>query len=159
MAKNSWLWIGLGIAALVLLGGGGLAVYSMVRGIRNNNPGNIRADGTAWEGLATPNSDGTFFIFKDATYGIRAIARILSNYVSNDGVASTVTGLISRWAPPSENDTASYINDVANQIGVGPDDVIDVNAYMPGLVAAIVDHENGVQPYAAATIQNGIALA
>jgi hypothetical protein len=131
----------------------------MIRGIRNNNPGNIRYDGTAWQGLANPPSDGTFCVFTEATYGIRALTRILINYVVKDGVASTVSGIISRWAPPSENDTQSYINDVASQLGVGADDVIDVNQYMPGLVAAIVSHENGVQPYAMTTIQNGIALA
>ncbi len=146
-------------AALLLLGGGGYMVYQGTRGIRNNNPGNIRYDGTAWDGLANPPSDGTFCVFVSPVYGIRAMARILTNYVTADGVPSTVSGIISRWAPPTENDTASYIADVCNQLGVAPNTTLDLDSYLPELVGAIISHENTVNPYDASLIVQGVNLA
>lgn len=147
------------IVGLLLLGGGGYAVYQMTRGLRNNNPGNIRYDGTAWEGLADPPSDGVYDVFADPTYGIRAIGKILTNYVNVDGVLPTVQDLISRWAPPSENNTAAYVSAVANEIGVNAQTVMDLPSVLPALVAAIIRHENGIQPYGTDTIAAGLALA
>lgn len=158
--KSDLAWsVGIIVGAL-LIGGGGYAVYTMTRGLRNNNPGNIEYDGTTWEGLATPPSDGTFFVFIDAVYGIRAMGRVLSNYVALDGVPSTVSALITRWAPPTENDTPAYIADVDAQLGLTPgNDAIDLAVSLPALVAAIIQHENGLQPYSAATIAQGLSLA
>lgn len=135
-------------------------VYSGTRGLRNNNPGNIKYDGTAWQGLANPPSDGTFCVFVDPTYGIRAMATIIQNYVAVDGVPSTVSDIITRWAPPTENNTAAYIADVDGQLGltVGAD-AIDLGTSLAPLVAAIISHENTIQPYSAATLAQGIAMA
>lgn len=157
MARNNTL---LFLIALLLLGGGGYAVYTMTRGLRNNNPGNIRDDGvTAWEGLDSPRSDGTFLRFVTPEYGFRAWARIVSNYVNADAVAPTVTGIVSRWAPPSENDTASYIRDVSQRLGVDPNASLDLPFSLVSLLAAMTSHENGLNPYSDQTIANGIALA
>lgn len=51
------------------------------RGIRNNNPGNIRW-GDEWKGLVpeTQRTDKSFCQFKSAEYGIRAMIIILRNY-------------------------------------------------------------------------------
>ena len=134
-------------------------IYTGTRGIRNNNPGNIRYTGTAWEGLSDPPSDGTFCVFTDPVYGIRALARILTNYVGADNVRPTVTGLISRWAPPSENDTASYIADVSSRLGVDPNATLDLSSSLPELVGAIISHENVVNPYDPTLIVRGVSLA
>lgn len=135
-------------------------LYTGTRGLRNNNPGNIRYDGTAWEGLANPPQDDKgFCVFIDPTYGIRAMGRILSNYVNADGVTPSVVGIISRWAPPSENDTASYIDDVAGQLGIDPNTTFDLSSVFVPLVGAIISHENSLNPYADATIAQGLALA
>lgn len=144
------------ILAVLLLGGGGYAVYTMTKGLRNNNPGNIRYDGTPWQGLANPPSDGEFCVFISPEYGIRALAKVLENYVTVDGVPSTVSAIISRWAPPSENNTGAYIADVQGHIG---GDAVDLSTDLPALVSAIIAHENGLNPYSSATIANGIALA
>ena len=130
------------------------------RGIRNNNPGNIRYDGTRWQGLAEPPTDGAFCRFVDAEHGIRAVARILTVYYERHGLA-TVRGIVNRWAPPTENDTDAYVAHVAKRIGVGPDDVIDPreSSVIRVLVAAIILHENGVQPYDDDVIRSGIAMA
>lgn len=154
------LSLGLIIGALLLIGGGGYEVYQGTRGLRNNNPGNIEYDGTAWEGLANPPSDGAFCVFTNATYGIRALARVLENYITEDGIPSTVTAIISRFAPPGTNDTAAYILDVDTQLGLAPgNDSIDLSVTLPALIAAIIQHENGIQPYASNTIISGISLA
>lgn len=145
---------------LALALGGGYMAYTGTRGLRNNNPGNIKYDGTAWQGLANPPSDGTFCIFTDPTWGIRALAVILQNYVAVDGVPSTVTDIITRWAPPSENNTAAYIADVDGQLGLAiGNDAVDLSVSLAPLVSAIISHENTINPYSAATIAQGISMA
>lgn len=130
------------------------------RGIRNNNPGNIRADGDPWQGLASPSSDGEFCIFKGPTWGIRAMARTLIAYQDTHGL-NTVRGIIRRWAPPIENATSAYINHICKRLGVSDSDEINVHDYatMRQLVEAITLHENGVQPYSSAQIDKGLVLA
>ena len=133
--------------------------YMKTRGLRNNNPGNIRRDGrTMWQGLAATQTDPSFWQFTDPVYGIRALAKILHNYNAIYGL-NTVREIISRWAPPNENDTGAYVNAVAADLGVGPDEPINVDSRMNDLVAAIIHHENGTQPYDLATVSTGVNLA
>ncbi len=129
------------------------------RGIRNNNPGNIRENQRVdydWEGEASGDYDSEFEEFESPEYGIRAMVRIFKSY-RNRGI-DTVAGIISTWAPPSENNTGDYIDAVASKLGVEAHTPIS-ESYYPGLVAAIIHHENGQQPYDMATIEQGIALA
>lgn len=124
--------------------------------IRTHNPGNIEA-GAPWQGLDDPPSDGRFARFKSPTWGIRAIARTLITYQDVHGLR-TVAGIINRWAPPTENDTESYIKHVESKVGTGE---IDVHRYeiMRPLVETIILHENGVQPYSSAQIDKGLLMA
>lgn len=128
------------------------------RGIRNNNPGNIKFDGTQWQGLDNPPTDGVFARFTRPEMGIRAMARVLTNYQVRHGL-NTVRGVINRYAPPVENETSSYVNHVARVLGVGPDDVISVPDHLHQLISVIILHENGQQPYSADQISEGIRLA
>ena len=128
------------------------------RGIRNNNAGNIENNGIAWNGLSDTQNDDRFYQFISAEYGIRAIAKILRTYQSKYGI-NTVRGIISRWAPPTENNTESYIQAVSKTLGVIPDEPINVDEHMVGLVNSIITHENGYNPYSMGTILDGIALA
>lgn len=128
------------------------------RGIRNNNPGNIRYDGiTQWQGMIGQDSAG-FIVFDTPEHGIRAMVRILTNYQRVHGL-NTVDGIIGRWAPSAENNTGAYVSAVSHALNVAPDQPIDVQARMKELIAAIIRHENGQQPYITATIRGGIALA
>lgn len=157
--KDSSLVITVGV--LMLLLGGGYAVYTATRGLRNNNPGNIVYDpNVAWEGLATPPSDGKFAVFINPTYGIRALAVTLETYASKYGL-NTVDGIINRWAPPTENDTEAYKKDVAAELGVTSSTPLNMTASgdLPNLVTAIIRHENGGSPYSAADVNSAIALA
>lgn len=128
------------------------------RGIRNNNPGNVEYDGTPWQGLADPPTDGRFARFVSPEYGIRAMARILDTYRARHGI-TTVAGIIDRWAPSHENPTNVYASYVAERLGVSPYDRIDVRARRGELIAAMVAFENGQQPYDLATINKGVSMA
>lgn len=128
----------------------------MNRGLRNNNPGNIR-HGADWLGLAATQNDADFCQFTDPVYGIRAIVRILRAY-ERRGV-NTLAEAIARWAPPSENNTVSYTDAVCTACGVGPSQPVSLESVMPSLVKAIIYHENGEQPYSDAVIAKGISLA
>jgi ElaB/YqjD/DUF883 family membrane-anchored ribosome-binding protein len=120
------------------------------RGIRNNNPGNIRyVEGTTslYEGCT--GSDGAFCTFDTAHHGIRALCKLLLVYQDKHGLR-TVRGCINRWAPPVENDTGAYVDVVAHALNVDPDDEIDLHRdfVLAGMALAIIQHENGQQPYA-----------
>lgn len=132
----------------------------MSRGIRNNNPGNIRW-GDKWQGLDEngKEKDKSFCVFKKPEYGIRALAKILRNYRDLHKI-TTVAGIIHRFAPPSENNTVAYINHVAEVLKVDTDDTIDVrnDNVMLKLIKAIILHENGEQPYSDELILKGIKM-
>lgn len=142
----------------VLLAGTGAGIYVMARGIRNNNPGNIRHGSSQWQGMSAAQTDKEYIQFDNPVYGIRAIAKLLQNYQSKYGL-NTIEGLISRWAPPSENITGAYVTHVARAANVDPRTAINVNDYMRPIVEAIIRHENGQQPYTTEQINKGIALA
>lgn len=142
---------------------------STPRGIRNNNPGNIRW-GDDWKGLVPQpqRSDKSFCQFLDIKWGIRALVKVLLNYRKRPGMPGvgdsgidTVREIISRWAPPNENDTEVYVQTVASACGVKPNAAIDLTdkTLMLKMVKAIIKHENGVQPYTDAILLSGITLA
>lgn len=144
------------------VGFAGIEQYIMeaigMRGVRNNNPGNIRHSGTRWQGMSAEQTDPAFVQFITPEYGIRALSKLLDTYSNIYGLR-TVRGIISRYAPASENDTAAYANAVARALGVSPDAQIDVQARKAELVQAIIKHENGAQPYSLAQITTGVSMA
>lgn len=92
------------------------------RGLRNNNPGNIRISGSGWAGKVPrpQNTDGSFEQFAELRYGFRALILLLKNYMERHGLR-TVRGIVSRFAPPNENQTETYINSMAAWTGFGAD--------------------------------------
>jgi hypothetical protein len=129
------------------------------RGIRNNNPGNLENNGTPWQGLAERQTDPRFYQFESPVWGIRALARTLKTYRERYGL-NTAVDIISRWAPPHENDTASYARAVARALGTDPYTYIsDSPETRLMLVKAIIRHENGIQPYPDDLIIEGIRRA
>lgn len=129
------------------------------RGIRNNNPGNLENNGIAWQGLSDSQTDSRFYQFVNPVYGIRALARTLKTYRDNYGL-TTAREIIERWAPSFENDTDSYARAVAAAVGTDPDSPIsDTPDSRQRIVKAIIRHENGIQPYPDALINEGIARA
>jgi len=156
--KDKDFLIFLAIGAL-LIGTTGGAIYMGTRGLRNNNPGNIRHSGSRWQGMSADQSgDSAFVQFDKPEYGIRALAKLLKNYQSRYQLL-TVRQIINRWAPPTENDTGTYVDYVARTANVNPDDRININDKMLPVVNAIIKYENGVNPYPNETITTGISLA
>lgn len=119
------------------------------RGIRNNNPLNIRK-GSAWVGLADVQDDPAFCKFKTMQYGIRAAFKLMSNHITGFGGSrpprNTIAKLIRVWAPPSENATAIYINFVADFCDMNPSDIINPlnGAIMCRIARAMAFVENGM---------------
>ena len=130
------------------------------RGIRNNNPGNIRRNGDPWQGLAERQGDVEFFTFKDPIYGIRALARTLIAYQDKHSLRS-IRQILNRWAPPVENNTNAYVRAVAAQTGFDADQPLDMHRFnhLKPLLTAIIQHENGQQPYSDTQLTKGLVLA
>ena len=117
------------------------------RGIRNNNPGNIRITKDKWQGLREVQEDKEFFQFKAMKWGYRAMIRTLQNYRKRHG-CETIADFIRRWAPPSENNTVTYIRFVCEKMGVPSVFVPNVESKpaMCMFAYAISFFENGVEP-------------
>ncbi len=116
------------------------------RGIRNNNPGNIEY-GDFTKSRGATGSDGRFAQFSTPQAGIAAMADLLRSYGSK-GI-NTVGGIVSRYAPGNENNTAAYIASVSKKLGVNGSDTLNMNdpAVMEKLVSAMIQQENGKNPY------------
>lgn len=116
-----------------------------VRGLRNNNPGNLRRTNIAWQGKIpfSQSSDEQFEQFTSVIYGLRAMLKDVINDI-NKG-KNTVKLLITEYAPPSENNTNAYINSVAKTLGVAPTKrLTEVNsAFLVKLIRAILQVELG----------------
>ena len=118
------------------------------RGIRNNNPGNLRLSKTAWLGQKpAPQIDQDFIEFTTALYGLRALMKVLLTYYFKYNL-DTAECIINRFAPPHENATDSYIHHVAKALGVRRAEKIDLASkpVLTALARAIVLHENGRPP-------------
>lgn len=119
---------------------------ALPRGLRNNNPGNIRLGRTVWNGEVRPSQDKEFCQFSSMSYGYRALMKLFQNYRRKHG-CQTIAEMIRRWAPPSENNTSAYIVDVCKDMQVPttyePD--IEDRETMCALAAAISRHENGIE--------------
>lgn len=113
------------------------------RGLRNNNPGNIRRNSDVFQGEVNPSRDKDFKQFKTMAHGYRAVFKILSNYYRNYKL-DTIRKMISRWAPENENNTAAYVSLVCSYSGIGPDDLISFDReQMIRIVAGMSRVENG----------------
>ena len=129
---------------------------SLPRGLRNNNPGNIKRNSDVFQGEKT-SSDKEFKQFKSMAYGYRAIFKILSNYYRNykldtiriNGIPAaewdSQNFLHMPWAPENENNTNAYIKAVSDYAGIPADDPININdrEQMIRIVAGMSKVENG----------------
>lgn len=112
------------------------------RGLRNNNPLNIRHNADTFQG-ETKGNDKSFKTFSSMPYGYRAAFVTLATYLSRGN--NTIEKIISRWAPPSENNTQAYVATVVKYSGVTADKVLtaaDGTDYIL-IVAAMSFVENG----------------
>jgi hypothetical protein len=133
------------------------------RGLRNNNPLNIRHNADVFQG-ETKGNDKSFKTFISMPYGYRAGFVVLHTYLTKHGL-NTIEKKIARFAPPSENDTQAYIRTVVRYSGVAADEVLTAasgDKYIL-IVSAMSFVENGVnadiqQIKAGFALQNRITM-
>lgn len=136
------------------------------RALRNNNPGNLNK-GQPWQGLAhqsemTPDQakEDRFAVFRTPAYGFRALCKTLLTYQITHGL-NTVEKIIHRWAPMFENNTSGYVQRVAQAIGKGPHDIVDLKdpVILAGFAKAIATVESGGWPWLDDDLQAGVTMA
>ena len=130
---------------------------NMTRGLRNNNPLNIRHSKDKWKGAATTQTDAQFVQFESMAYGYRAAWKILDTYClkfRRKQKSYNVRNIVGRWAPQTENDTEAYISTVVCLSGLGGyENIPRPNRYRnfdrlektARLIAAMTCVENGLR--------------
>ena len=156
------------------------------RGLRNNNPLNIRLSKDKWQGqinAITPNPsfpegkgningndssprggrEGVFCQFTEMKWGWRAAFRLLCHTYYQKYRLRTIRAIITRWAPPNENNTAAYIRNVSDYISIGPDRELGDPKTHPTewmmLAIAMAVVENGTNKLDYLSMLKGFSLA
>ena len=122
---------------------------NLPRGIRNNNPGNIRIANNNWQGKVpvSENTDGDFEQFYKMEMGVRALTKLGWTYLRQNP-NHTILSFIEKYAPNNENNSLAYAETVASRLGVSIEHSVndiytDVsNQYL--FILAIIRHENGI---------------
>lgn len=90
-------------------------ISKTTRGVRNNNPGNIRLSTQfKWTGQVQ-GTDKDFCVFDKMENGLRAMFRLLANYHILYQV-NTIREIFLRYAPPTENHTDVYARWIADAL-------------------------------------------
>ncbi|CAG9001269.1 MAG: hypothetical protein CENE_03287 [Candidatus Celerinatantimonas neptuna] len=133
-----------------------LIYQQLPRGVRNNNPLNIRK-GQRWNG-SVPGLDKTYETFISPLYGFRAAARIIKGAYRQRGI-HTLQQVITEWAPASDhNPTQQYIEFVADKVQISPADDVD-DAHLPAVLNAMSAFEQGGDYYGVLMAKAGVNLA
>lgn len=122
-------------------------------GFRNNNPGNLRIAANA------TGKNGGFSTFANDADGRAAMARQLMLY--GDRGNNTLDGIIHTYAPQSENNTRAYIDSVSKSTGFGAQQRINLHDpdVLKTLMAAMIKHESGAQPYTEDELSDSVRTA
>ncbi|MGL1956293.1 MAG: hypothetical protein OCD00_03100 [Colwellia sp.] len=126
--------------------------------VRNKNPLNITAPRKKyWKGQT--GLSGRFAVFDTIENGFRAAYRNLLTYKKAHGL-DTISGIINRWAPSNENPTQDYINYLANELMIMPDETLQSSDYAPLILAmSVFEGAKGRNAYNIEQVNQGIALA
>lgn len=125
--------------------------------IRLNNPFNIEKNPSInWLGSIEPGDDKVFCTFTSPEFGLRAGFINIKNQIKEG--YNTITKIITKYAPPSENDTGAYISAISKAIGINKDTVLVPNNYY-NLGLAIITHEQGTCIYTATQLINAVLAA
>ena len=123
------------------------------RGIRNDNPLNIRHGKSQWVGMREKQTDKAFVQFCERKYGYRAAFVLLRNYIRK-GV-NTIGKIIARWAPSSDgNNTRAYIDFVSRTSGIDAsrtikfedkDDLVEIVRSMAQVESGIIESKEIIE--------------
>ena len=93
-------------------------------------------------------TDRAFVQFETLEWGWRAAFHLLTRTYYHKYRLYTIRQIISRWAPPNENHTKAYIDNVSRLTGIDPDENIGIPSVQPArwlmLGAAMAIQENGL---------------
>lgn len=128
----------------------------MTRGEALHNPFDLELDGIEWNGLISTGTDTTFCEFIDDLHGLRAGFVNLKSQL-REGF-DTLETLITKFAPPSENNTIAYITAVSARTNIGKDAVLTLSE-LKNVGIAIIHQEQGECIYSDALINNALSLA
>ena len=122
---------------------------SIPRGIRNNNPLNIRRSKDKWKGMRAVQSDAQFVQFESLEWGWRAAFYLLTRTYYHKYRLFTIRAIVQKWAPAIENNTKAYINNVSRLTGIDPDEPLGIPSEKPSrwiaLGTAMAIQENGTE--------------
>ena len=122
---------------------------SIPRGIRNNNPLNIRRSKDKWKGMRALQSDAQFVQFESLEWGWRAAFYLLTRTYYHKYRLFTIRAIVTKWAPAIENNTKAYIANVSRLTGIDPDEPIGIPSDQPArwiaLGTAMAIQENGTE--------------
>ena len=122
---------------------------SIPRGIRNNNPLNIRRSKDKWKGMRVVQSDAQFCQFESLEWGWRAAFWLLTRTYYHKYRLFTIRTIVTKWAPAIENNTQAYIANVSRLTGIGPDEPIGIPSERPArwmmVGVAMAIQENGTE--------------
>lgn len=129
------------------------------RGERNNNPFNLKQTDIKWQGKVTPSTDPLFETFVSPLMGLRAGFKNLLNQPKEGN--TTIWKIITKYAPPQENNTNQYIKSVCVELKCNADDVLDLDNYhtLYTLGCAILLREQGRIIYSDTMINQAMMLA
>ena len=139
---------------------------ALARGIRNNNPLNIKVGSSKWQGLLDYDDqldyqqyEQTFCVFADPRYGIRAAVMLLKTYQKKYS-RKNIEQIIGRWAS-GDPTVPGYIENVSKAMGMTRKERLSVRDADTcfKLVSAMIKHENGIMPYSDDVISEGMAWA
>lgn len=145
--KNTTILIIFAILVILLITFRKPIDMALSRGLRNNNPGNIRltydskGNKTLWNG-EIEGKDTAFKTFKSMAYGYRGMFVTLNSYLKKG--YNTIEKIINRYAPSSENDSIAYINTVSRKSGIPSNQVINNDDQVVRIITAMSFVENGV---------------
>ncbi len=133
------------------------------RGIRNNNPGNLRPlPRDKWVGEVAPDTakDGPFSRFEKPWQGWRAMTIDVLGDILKDGL-NTIEKLVSEYAPALDNnEEGPYVRALVKAVAVAKDFPLNVRLHGPALLKAIATYEQGVNPdlvWGSAEREKGVA--
>ena len=130
---------------------------TLPRGLRNNNPLNIRRSASQWQGMRTEQTDTAFVQFTSMVMGYRAAWRTLETYYKHFETKRrpfTPRNIIYRWAPPVENDSEAYLRRICHLTTLAgnaplsrPSRILtsEEKEKLVSLIAAMTCVENGIK--------------
>ena len=126
-----------------------------MRGLRNNNPLNIRNGYSRWEGKAKEQTDPAFVCFTNMAMGYRAAWKLFYSYMlrfRDKGQQFCLNNIIARWAPPSENNPSEYVRSIirltnykiCGQQNLPAPDTKEGRLVLTEIISAMTCVENGI---------------